>query len=176
MFVRPSGRSLEGTGVPAPVDVAEALEEAPPVQRAPEDGLLVVLEVADPQEELPEGPGALDIVGPGDGDDLELDPPVVKPAGERVRVGPPNPRHENFVVVVRGGEGADPQDERHRSSPRRHALGAAPGEDEGPGARARGQRGRERGGRGGTSAERKGRRANDAAMGMSSSPRRRKDS
>ena len=144
MFVRPSGRSREGTGVPAPVDAAEVLELAPPVQRVPEDGLLVVLEVADPQEELSEGPGALDIVVPGDGDDLELDPPVVKPAGERVRVGVPNPRHEDFVVVVRGGEGADPQDERHRSSPRRHAVGATPGEDEGPGARARGQRGRER--------------------------------
>ena len=102
--------------MPPPVDALEAPEEAAPLPRAPEDGLLMALEVFDLQEEPPDAPGALDVIAPGDGDELVPDPLVTKPAGERVRAVIPHRGHEDIDGVVRA-ERALPEDERHRSSP-----------------------------------------------------------
>ena len=102
----------------------------------------------------------------GDGE-LVLDPPVAEQAGERVRVVPPNPGHEDVNLVVGTGVRSDPDDERHRSAP-------TPREDEGPGTLVRVQHGREgkvEVRKSGLAAERKGRQAKDAAIGMLSSSR-----
>ena len=103
-----------GREIPGAIQAVVAKETLPTLKRAPEDGLLVVLEVRHLQDELPERLGVLDVVASEGEGELVLDPLVVEPAGKRIRVVPPHAGHEDVDLVMRRRVRADPDDERHR--------------------------------------------------------------
>ena len=90
-----------------------------------EDGEMMVPEVQELEEDLPERPNVECAVLAADRDELLVNPCPKKLEGERVRVVTPHAEDKNVDGVVRPREGPDPQDLLHpeRSRGRRPRRG-----------------------------------------------------
>ena len=105
-------------------------ELKPALMGVAEDGEVVVEEIGELEDELPEEPG-------GAVDHLVVDPGPAKPEAERGRVVAPHADDEDGGVLVRRREGPDPEGDRHHEpEPDRVAAGGGTG----PGRAWRGRR------------------------------------
>ena len=164
------GRAVEPAAIAIPAVVAK--KATPALHRRPKNRFVVVLEVRDLQDDRPEWAIGLDVAPVSSGNDLMRRPALGEPAAEGRGVVAPHPDDEDRGLVVGSGVRPDADDERHGRRRRRRVATNAPSRAGWSGA------GREEGGRvvggwvGVYTAQRKARRAKDAAVGASSSPRR----